>query len=32
MSREQILLQRMSEVQEDNRGYVRGVSSYLSLN
>ena len=32
MSREQILLQRMSEVQDDNRGYVRGVMSYLSLN
>jgi Lon protease-like protein len=32
MSREQILLQRMNHVQEDNQGYVRGVSGYLSLN
>jgi ATP-dependent Lon protease len=32
LSRERILLQRMSEAQDDNRGYVRGVTSYLSLN
>jgi len=32
LSRERILLQRMSEVQDDNKGYVRGVTSYLSLN
>jgi Lon protease-like protein len=32
LSRERILLQRMSEAQDDNKGYVRGVSSYLSLN
>jgi Lon protease-like protein len=32
LSRERILLQRMSEAQDDSRGYVRGVSSYLSLN
>jgi Lon protease-like protein len=32
LSRERILLQRMSEAQDDNKGYVRGVTSYLSLN
>jgi len=32
MSRERTLLQRMSEVQDSNRGYVRGVAGYLSLN
>lgn len=32
LSRERILLQRMSKVQDDNTGYVRGVTSYLSLN
>jgi len=32
LSREQILLQRMSKVQDDNKGYVRGITSYLSLN
>ena len=32
LSRERVLLQRMSEAQDDNKGYVRGVTSYLSLN
>jgi Lon protease-like protein len=32
LSRERILLQRMSEAQDDNKGYVRGVMSNLSLN
>jgi len=32
LSRERILLQRMSETEESNKGYVRGITSYLSLN
>jgi Lon protease-like protein len=32
LSRERTLLQRMSEAQEENKGYVRGVMGYLSLN
>ena len=32
LSRERILLQRMSDKQDDDKGYVRGVLSYLSLN
>ncbi len=32
LSRERVLLQRMHEMQDDDRGYVRGVLSYLSLN
>lgn len=32
LNRERILLQRMSEVQDDNRGYVLGLTTFLSLN
>jgi Lon protease-like protein len=32
LSRERVLLLRMGEVQDDDKGYVRGVMSYLSLN
>jgi Lon protease-like protein len=32
LSRERILLQRMSEAQDGSRDYVRGVTTYLSLN
>jgi len=32
LSREETLLQRMREAQEDNRGYLQGVTSYVSLN
>lgn len=32
LSRERILLQRMSDMQDGDKGYVRGVLSYLSLN